>query len=414
MKSITLISFCSLILMLAPLLANAEVPRFINYQGMLNSNDGSSVDGPHEILFSIYSDTLNPDPLWSEMHSDVPVSNHTFHVFLGSESSFGDLFEANGELWLEITIDDEQPMQPMTRLSSVPWAMRAAVADIALSGGDGGGDGHSLDAPDGDPVDAVYVDGGGRVGIGTTDPRELLQIGDQVVVHDGGVKALGFNWTFESGPGDIRIVDGNAARLAFSPSRFAMEVAEVGGSGSPISWKSAVHVNTWTGDVGICTNTPSAKLDVAGAIACDVLKIRGGADLAEPFDITTSAKIQQGMVLSIDPGAPGKLTLATRAYDHCVAGIASGAGGVNPGLILAQRGSVADGELPVALTGRVFCLVDANHGAVRPGDLLTTSYTPGHAMRVDDPIRAQGAILGKAMGNLESGRDLVLVLVTLQ
>jgi hypothetical protein len=75
---------------------------------------------------------------------------------------------------------------------------------------------------------------------------------------------------------------------------------------------------------------------------------------------------------------------------------------------------VADGSHPVALTGRVYVKVDATHGAIEPGDLLTTSPTPGHAMKADDPGRAHGTILGKAMTGLESGTGLVLVLVTLQ
>lgn len=51
---------------------------------------------------------------------------------------------------------------------------------------------------------------------------------------------------------------------------------------------------------------------------------------------------------------------------------------------------------------------------MRPGDLLTTSGTPGHAMKAANPAQAQGAILGKAMTPLEEGCGLVLVLVSLQ
>jgi hypothetical protein len=52
---------------------------------------------------------------------------------------------------------------------------------------------------------------------------------------------------------------------------------------------------------------------------------------------------------------------------------------------------------------------------VSPGDLLTTSPTPGYAMKVGDYSRAQGAILGKAMQRLERGqKGQILVLVTLQ
>jgi len=120
------------------------------------------------------------------------------------------------------------------------------------------------------------------------------------------------------------------------------------------------------------------------------------------------------MVVSIDPANPGKLQLSAQAYDHRVAGIISGAGGVNSGMVMRHEGTLADGKQPVALSGRVYCWVDASQGAIEPGDLLTTSGTPGHAMKVGDSAKAQGAIIGKAMTGLKEGKGLVLVLVTLQ
>ena len=51
---------------------------------------------------------------------------------------------------------------------------------------------------------------------------------------------------------------------------------------------------------------------------------------------------------------------------------------------------------------------------VNSGDLLTTSPTPGHCMKATDRERRDGAILGKAMGSLNEGKGLVLVLVSLQ
>jgi hypothetical protein len=140
--------------------------------------------------------------------------------------------------------------------------------------------------------------------------------------------------------------------------------------------------------------------------------IFGGADLAEPFHMSTP-KIGRGSVVVIDPENPGKLKLSTEAYDKRVAGIVSGANGVNPGIALQQQG-VLEGGQNVALSGRVYVRADASSAAITPGDLLTTSDMAGHAMKVTDPARAQGAILGKAMGTLADGQGLVLVLVTLQ
>lgn len=150
-------------------------------------------------------------------------------------------------------------------------------------------------------------------------------------------------------------------------------------------------------------------------IATDVLEINGGSDLSEQFDVrATGGSPAPGMVVSIDPSQPGKLVVADQAYDCKVAGIISGAGDVRPGMLMGQDGSIADGAHPVALTGRVYCLVDASKGAIQPGDLLTSSGTPGHAMKVTDAARANGAILGKAMTSLSEGKGLVLVLVSLQ
>ena len=76
----------------------------------------------------------------------------------------------------------------------------------------------------------------------------------------------------------------------------------------------------------------------------------------------------------------------------------------------AATGSARGGK-NVALTGRVYVLADAGNGAIKPGDLLTSSPTPGRAMKVTDYPKAQGAILGKAMTGLSEGKGMVLVLV---
>ncbi len=152
-----------------------------------------------------------------------------------------------------------------------------------------------------------------------------------------------------------------------------------------------------------------------GRVITPVLEITGGSDLSEQFDIgNTSALTKPGMVVSIDPNCPGQLTLSGKAYDRKVAGVISGAGGVNTGMLMGQSGSKADGEHPVALIGRVYVWADATSEPIVPGDLLTTSDRPGHAMKVTDHELATGAILGKAMTGLSEGTGLILTLVTLQ
>ena len=180
-----------------------------------------------------------------------------------------------------------------------------------------------------------------------------------------------------------------------------------GQTGGQIGLKNSAGSQT------ITLNASDANGD--GRITTQVLQITGGSDLSENFDVNAEKdELQSGMIVSIDSKNPGELVLAREAYDAKVAGILSGAGGVKPGMLMGQKGTKADGKHPVALTGRVYCHVDASHGAIEPGDMITTSTTPGHGMKATNRERAFGSIIGKAMTGLAEGKGLVLVLVNLQ
>ena len=248
------------------------------------------------------------------------------------------------------------------------------------------------------PTEGVVVTTAGRVGIGTANPATKLHVegggpvetaikssNDRAVLSlSNGLNPQSYVWTLESGVGGK------------FPSLFGIYNRNVGKSGLEIDGNLLVSVKA--------------------------LQITGGADFAENFDVRASndltgknaTEIQPGMVVAIDPINPGKLSLSRRAYDRRVAGIISGAGDVKPGMMMRQEGTLADGKYPVALSGRVNVWADATRGAIRPGDLLTTSATPGHAMKANNAAKAQGAIIGKAMTGLKAGKGMVLVLVTLQ
>lgn len=150
-----------------------------------------------------------------------------------------------------------------------------------------------------------------------------------------------------------------------------------------------------------------------GTVSVSVLEITG-ADLAEKFPVSASATgVRPGTVMEIDPENPGMLRVARGAYNRRVAGVVSGAGDIPAGMILGNLPGSVDSP-PIALSGRVWVRCDATGGSIAVGDLLTTSAAPGHAMKVSDHARAQGAVIGKAMTALDEGQGLVLVLVSLQ
>ncbi len=136
------------------------------------------------------------------------------------------------------------------------------------------------------------------------------------------------------------------------------------------------------------------------------------ADCAEQFDITApDVEHGPGTVMVINGG--GQLQESRRAYDRRVAGVVSGAGTFRPGLLLDAAPSESI-RVPLALLGKVYCKVDADRAAVDVGDLLTTSDTPGHAMKAADPHQAFGCVIGKALQPLKSGKGMVPILVALQ
>jgi hypothetical protein len=254
----------------------------------------------------------------------------------------------------------------------------------------------------------IYNTNTGNVGIGTTAPAARLDI-------------LGGNWDTASTEGDLRI--GNATfRLKIGVATggagagHATIAAQGGvnalslGAGTTLDTQRTLTI-LGTGNVGIGTTAPAAKLDVNGTARVKVLEITG-ADLAEKFPTTET--LEPGTVVEIDPDNPGQLRKAQGAYNKRVAGVVAGANGLSKGIILGNlEGS--ENHTPVAMSGRVWVYADATHEAIEPGDLLTTSDMPGHAMKASDPTRAHGAVIGKAMTRLEKGKTgMVLVLVNLQ
>ena len=177
-----------------------------------------------------------------------------------------------------------------------------------------------------------------------------------------------------------------------------------------------------------------------------------GADIAEHIDVSES--VEPGDVVELDLYNPKHYRKARTPSSSLVAGVIS----TNPGLFmghrlgrlqvtqalprrekqrdelmlsvrLAQLGqgtmllsgvSVAllvpymdgkDTRPLLALIGRVPVKATTENGPIRVGDLLTSSFKPGYAMRCDSPQKCEGAIIGKALESLDEGEGVIMMLV---
>ncbi|NGZ96342.1 MAG: hypothetical protein CV089_09475 [Nitrospira sp. WS110] len=166
------------------------------------------------------------------------------------------------------------------------------------------------------------------------------------------------------------------------------------------------------GDVNVKKNMDvQGNVRVTGNISAGGDIILSNADCAEDFDIADAELVEPGTVMVL--GDDGALHQSHCAYDKRVAGVVSGAGEYKPGIVLDKRSSDRPRK-PVALLGKVFCKVDATQSAIEVGDLLTTSTTPGHAMKVVDSAKALGTIIGKALRPFKEGQGMIPILIALQ
>ena len=276
----------------------------------------------------------------------------------------------------------------------------------------------------------ITVSSTGNVGIGTTIP--VGQLSNSSINYGdlgSGQYTNTFNWNNTSAAGWNSISSTSSLGLVVATDQTNGVTFQVSsGIYNPITGQRANHLLSvlGTGSVGICTTNPGYKLDVAGVVNASggvrfpdgntqsmaYTGVTCGGDYAESVDVTGDRKhYEPGDVLVIDPNTPGKFLKSAAPYSTSVSGIYS----TKPGT-LGRRQTTAQSpdEVPMAVVGIVPAKVSAENGAIHPGDLLVSSSKIGYAMKGTDRSLLTGAVIGKAMGNLDSGTGVIEVLVTLQ
>lgn len=232
--------------------------------------------------------------------------------------------------------------------------------------------------------------------IGTTDPRFNLRLhsNNSIAFHTGNAQGPKAAIT---GDGHM-VINGNIGTSSQSPT-----------DGLPNGWGGGVH--TW--DL-----VAEGSVWAAHYVYCQDAQIKK-RDLAENY-ISESA-LEPGDVVCLDP-KEDRIVKSERANDGLLLGVIS----TSPGLLLGAEHSEDDKcnaqerLYPVALSGRVPCKVTDENGSISRGDFLTSSLTPGCAMKAAPvivggvEIYAPGTIIGKALESFTVGTGVIEVFVTLK
>ena len=190
--------------------------------------------------------------------------------------------------------------------------------------------------------------------------------------------------------------------LTVDNTRRVLQVRQIEGRQGSARRDGALHLNTRGGSEVVVGNADERRgLEVFGPISADALIVAATA-IAAPFDDPDA--LNPGEVACVDDDA-GRARRSTSAADPRVIGVAA----KDPALLLG--GAVSAGRVAIALYGVVACRAEADSAPIRPGDALIASSVPGHARAVGDSSPPAGAILGKALEGLETGRGTIRVLL---
>jgi hypothetical protein len=118
-------------------------PTKLSQQGRLLDGDSQALTGSHGLVFTLFDAETAGTEVWQEERA-VDFEEGYYSVVLGEQVALSDLLFAAGSVWLELSVDGEV-LSPRQEIVSVPYALRAAVAE-AVEGG---------------PVDADEISVGG-------------------------------------------------------------------------------------------------------------------------------------------------------------------------------------------------------------------------------------------------------------
>lgn len=258
---------CLLALVVSPTARGAApLGTGFTYQGHLR-NGGIPVNGSVNLGFSLYDAVMNGNLIGSQAVNGVNVINGLFTVVLNGAGQLGSTAFDGEARWLEISVNGT-PVTPRQAVTATPYALRTR-----------GIDGHSLDAADGSPIDALFVDNSGRVGIGTTSPTAPLQVAAES--DEDGIRTTGsvyISKAFGTAEPGLTVTRATAVNPFLLNVWMELDGAKIDAFGSLIG-SASVQINSDSsgnvnlaqggGRVGVGTGTPGQLLQVGDVDTAD-------------------------------------------------------------------------------------------------------------------------------------------------
>lgn len=361
--------------------AQGTVPTFIPYQGTLTDASGNPIDGSVNLTFRLYNTLSGGTALWTESHTNVPVSSGLFNVRLGSKTAFADSVWQNASLYLGIQVGSEAEMTPREPLGAVPVSYSTgSLTAGATFQGDVQANNHSL-------IGVQNLKGSGN-----TSPAQLH-------MPSSSEGDLYLNWhtgrNIYAGFGTATNVFGVSAGKKSDNSisevnlKFHNEVVLRDDSGR------SLHLLPWGGSSGRWDNVcigcgTNANLVVHGSVTNNAL-IEGNLQTPAEKKMLRISRFSQGDVLCWSPKAD-RLEICAEVASPLVVAVADVNG--KPMVLGAE---------PIKVMG-----------SVKPGDLLVASDKPGYAVawsQVGEGAAPTGVVIAKALEPFTGDTGLIKAMV---
>lgn len=397
----------------------AAIPTAFSYQGTLRLADGTLATGSYNITLKIYNVVTGGTALYSESFSNVVVRNGNFSVVVGDAQAIDPALFNNANLYIGLTVAPDPEMLPRQRLFPVPWAMQASVAQNAVNAT------NATSATNAQTANTLIanatipglltIDRGNGGASNNQWPALLLTSNG-----DGYGSALYFrnvngnqNWSIHPDPsGELHIEDrNNGVPHVVINQNGTMTVKNLGVIGN-LTTNGTINTNNTInaggnisaggkviasqGFNGKCGSDPGA---VGLLITCN-------QDVAETF--ATDQRTEPGDLVVFVPEDRALTTVRPSAnpYATMLVGVVS----TNPGLVFDEGKTYLAGDnanlitaekTVVAMVGRVPTKFSLENGPIAVGDPLTSSSTPGVAMKATQA----GQIIGYAMQSSDAATD---------